>query len=95
MERIWFPIDGYDMIAAFWADVEASGEADYNDWHTREHMPERCGVPGFLRGRRWPRQRRVRPDLFQGFGVGGQDRDSRIIGCRQHIYWHYQPWAIV
>lgn len=40
-------------ILAFWADVEASGEADYNDWHTREHMPERCAVPGFLRGRRY------------------------------------------
>ena len=40
-------------ILAFWADVDAAGEADYNDWHTREHMPERCGVPGFLRGRRY------------------------------------------
>jgi len=40
-------------ILAFWADVDASGEADYNDWHNREHMPERCGVPGFLRGRRY------------------------------------------
>lgn len=40
-------------ILAFWADVEPAGEADYNDWHTREHMPERCGVPGFLRGRRY------------------------------------------
>jgi hypothetical protein len=40
-------------ILAFWADVDASGEADFNDWHTREHMPERCGVPGFLRGRRY------------------------------------------
>ena len=40
-------------ILAFWADVEAAGEADYNDWHTREHMPERCAVPGFLRGRRY------------------------------------------
>ena len=40
-------------ILAFWADVEAAGEGDYNDWHTREHMPERCGVPGFLRGRRY------------------------------------------
>src|SRR5256886_6362022 len=40
-------------ILAFWADVEPAGEADFNDWHTREHMPERVGVPGFLRGRRY------------------------------------------
>jgi hypothetical protein len=42
-----------NAILAFWADVEASGEADYVDWHNREHMPERCAVPGFLRGRRY------------------------------------------
>jgi hypothetical protein len=42
-----------NSVLAIWADVEVSGEADYNDWHTREHMPERCGVPGFLRGRRY------------------------------------------
>ena len=40
-------------ILAFWADVDPSGEADYVDWHNREHMPERCAVPGFLRGRRY------------------------------------------
>src|SRR5439155_26673945 len=38
-------------ILAFWADVEPAGEADFNDWHTREHMPERVGVPGLPRGR--------------------------------------------
>jgi hypothetical protein len=42
-----------EAILAFWADVDPAGEADYNDWHTREHMPERCTVPGFLRGRRY------------------------------------------
>jgi len=40
-------------ILAFWADVDPSGEADYVDWHNREHMPERCAVPGFRRGRRY------------------------------------------
>ncbi len=40
-------------ILAFWADIEPAGEADFNDWHTREHMPERVSVPGFLRGRRY------------------------------------------
>jgi hypothetical protein len=27
--------------------------AEWEDWHTREHMPERLGIPGFLRGTRW------------------------------------------
>src|SRR5215207_8625484 len=36
-----------------WHDIAAAGETDYNDWHTREHMPERVGIPGFLIGRRY------------------------------------------
>lgn len=35
----------------FWHDV-ASGDDDYKDWHSNEHMDERVSVPGFLRGRR-------------------------------------------
>jgi len=35
-----------------WGGVMASGEQDYNAWHSLEHMPERLSVPGFRRGRR-------------------------------------------
>jgi hypothetical protein len=38
---------------AIWHDIASSGEAEYNTWHTRQHMPERLGVPGFLVGRRY------------------------------------------
>jgi hypothetical protein len=38
---------------AIWHDITAAGEAEYNTWHTRQHMPERLGVPGFLAGRRY------------------------------------------
>lgn len=38
---------------AIWHDIKAEGEPEYNLWHTREHMPERLGVPGFEAGRRW------------------------------------------
>jgi len=37
---------------AVWHDIAEAGEAEYNTWHTRQHMPERLGVPGFLAGRR-------------------------------------------
>jgi hypothetical protein len=33
-------------------DVPAEHEADFDHWHTTEHLPERVAVPGFLRGRR-------------------------------------------
>ncbi len=38
---------------AMWWDIPAAVRAEWEDWHTREHMPERLGIPGFLRGTRW------------------------------------------
>lgn len=34
-----------------WHDVQ--DETEYNDWHSKEHMLERVGVPGFRRGLRY------------------------------------------
>ena len=36
-----------------WCDVAAAVRDEFEDWHTREHMPERLAIPGFLRGTRW------------------------------------------
>ena len=33
---------------AVWHDIAPAGEAECNTWHTREHVPEHLGVPGFL-----------------------------------------------
>ena len=35
-----------------WHDISAEAEQEYHLWHTRQHMPERLSIPGFLRGRR-------------------------------------------
>jgi hypothetical protein len=40
-------------VMAFWNDIAAGAEDDFNHWHVVEHIPERVGVPGFLRGRRY------------------------------------------
>ena len=40
-------------ILAVWTDCAADGEADFNEWYNREHLPERVGVPGFLKGVRY------------------------------------------
>lgn len=34
-------------------DIEQDCVDEHDDWHTHEHMPERLGIPGFLRGTRW------------------------------------------
>lgn len=38
---------------AMWWDVAPPMQAEFEDWHSHEHMPERLGIPGFLRGTRW------------------------------------------
>src|SRR6188508_1420005 len=46
------PLRGVAFLA-IWHDIEEHGEVEYDDWHTREHMPERVGIPGFEAGRRF------------------------------------------
>jgi hypothetical protein len=38
---------------AIWHDIAPEGLAEFYAWHGTEHMPERVGIPGFLRGRRY------------------------------------------
>lgn len=40
-------------VLAFWHDVAPGGEAEFDLWHVREHIPERISVPGFLQLRRY------------------------------------------
>jgi hypothetical protein len=40
-------------VVAIWNGIRPEGRADFYEWHNREHMPERVGIPGFLRGRRY------------------------------------------
>jgi hypothetical protein len=39
------------MLLSF--DVDADAIEEHDRWHTREHLPERLSIPGFLRGTRW------------------------------------------
>ncbi|MEQ3553822.1 hypothetical protein WIS52_25385 [Pseudonocardia nematodicida] len=41
------------MSIAIWNDIDTDFDDEFNEWHTREHMPERVSIPGFLRGRRY------------------------------------------
>jgi hypothetical protein len=40
-------------VAAIWHNVAPDVQDDYNHWHCYEHVPERVGIKGFLRGRRY------------------------------------------
>lgn len=51
-------------VLVFWHDIREGGEKDYEAWHSHEHMRERMGVPGFLRGRRGVTLNTVGPKFF-------------------------------
>lgn len=38
---------------AIWHDIAPEGRDEFYAWHGQEHMPERVGIPGFQRGRRY------------------------------------------
>jgi len=40
-------------IVAIWHDIVPEAQPEFYEWHNREHMPERLGIPGFRRGRRY------------------------------------------
>ncbi len=49
---------------AAWHDVAEGREAEYDRWHSHEHMAERVGIPGFLRGRRYAAAEAGAPRYF-------------------------------
>ena len=40
-------------VVAIWNGIAEEGRTEFYEWHNREHMPERVGIPGFRRGRRY------------------------------------------
>ncbi|MGH7102452.1 MAG: hypothetical protein ACREFJ_08645 [Acetobacteraceae bacterium] len=42
-----------EAVVAIWNGIAEDVRDDFYAWHDLEHMPERAGIPGFLRGRRY------------------------------------------
>jgi hypothetical protein len=40
-------------VVAIWHDLLPEAKDDFYEWHNQEHMPERVGISGFRRGRRY------------------------------------------
>ena len=49
---------------ALWNDIDPAVEAEYNRWHSHEHVPERVTVPGIRSGRRYVACGSTRPRYF-------------------------------
>jgi len=67
-------------VVAIWNDITEEGRANFYEWHNREHMPERLGIPGFLRGRRYVSQD-ARPAYFTLYEV----RDAAVLAGADYL----------
>lgn len=65
-----------EAFVAIWHDIVPEGKADFYEWHNREHMPERVGIPGFRRGRRYVAEHGT-PEFFNLYEV---DTPEALIG---------------
>jgi hypothetical protein len=59
-----------DAVLGMWADIAAEADAEFNQWHSHQHIPERVNVPGFLSGRRY-RSMTGRPRYFMAYEIEG------------------------
>ncbi|MEO8305440.1 MAG: hypothetical protein ABI724_15085 [Betaproteobacteria bacterium] len=66
-----------------WHDLVPEAKREFYEWHNREHMPERVGIPGFRRGRRYVALRGA-PEFFNPYEadsaevLAGQDYVNRL-----------------
>src|SRR5947208_16908004 len=64
---------------AIWCDVAFDVREEFNHWHAHEHMPERLGIPGFLRGSRWVAEQGA------GYFILYEARDEEAITSRAYL----------
>jgi hypothetical protein len=77
-------------VLAIWHAMTPEGDQDMIRWHNTEHVAERVGVPGFLRGRRYVHLQAPRSyfDLYE-------TRDADTIRSAPYIERlnHPTPWT--
>jgi hypothetical protein len=56
---------------ALWNDFDPARDAEYNCWHTYEHVPERVGIEGILTGRRYIARERAERRYFTLYELDG------------------------
>lgn len=58
---------------ALWNDVTPQHAKEYNRWHTREHVPERVGIDGFIEGRRYRHAQPGQREYFTAYGAASPE----------------------
>ncbi|MEO8280626.1 MAG: tripartite tricarboxylate transporter substrate-binding protein [Ideonella sp.] len=80
-------------LLALWNDVDPALDAEYNDWHGREHVPERLNVPGILWARRYLRASPVptMPRYLTMYGL--RDADVLESEAYDRLLREPTPWS--
>ena len=76
---------------ALWNDIARTREAEYDQWHTLEHVPERVAVSGFRGARRYVNRMKVEHRYFTLYDV-----DSLAVfesAEYQDLLDHPTPWS--
>ena len=73
-----------------WHDLLPDALDDFYEWHNREHMPERIGIRGFRRGRRYIALH-GKPQFFNLYEVD----DAGVLGGADYLARlnHPTPWT--
>ena len=76
---------------AIWHDIAPEGRDAFYAWHGREHMPERAGIPGFLRGRRYVAIAGA-PEFFNLY----ETATTSVLAGRDYLERlnHPTPWTV-
>ncbi len=74
-----------EAMVAIWNGIAPEGRDEFYAWHNDEHIPERVGIPGFRRGRRYiAADVATRPEFFTLYELEtlqvaqGQDYATRL-----------------
>jgi hypothetical protein len=80
-----------DAFLALWNDIAAGREAEYDQWHTREHVPERVAVAGFAGARRYVQRARATRRYFTLYEVA----DEAVLAHAEYadLVQHPTPWS--
>lgn len=76
---------------ALWNDIAPQREAEYDQWHTLEHVPERVSVDGFLGARRYVNRVRTSHRYFTLYQT--QSIDAFTSAEYLDLLAHPTPWS--
>lgn len=84
------PLAGRAFLA-LWNDIARAREAEYDTWHTREHVPERVAVTGFAGARRYVNRGRATHRYFTLYEVA----DLAVFEHPEYadLTQHPTPWS--